>query len=111
VSLRSDAVELARLLREVVRGLNDYDADNRSSYTRSLAQRLRPLVEAFDFAVSIDRSRESADRALTSIKIEMAEVNGAATMGDIAFVADGVLDPYWELCSIFQEQRYRGQAL
>ncbi len=111
MSLRSEAVDLLNVLRLVVRGLSEYNADDRSSYTRSLAKRLGPLVDEFERAVTTERSRESAGAVLSSIKVEMHEINGAATKGEIPVIADEVLDRYWQLHTIFQELRYRAQSL
>ena len=111
MSLRSEAADLVNVLRLVVRGLREYNADDRSSYTRSLAQRLGPLVDEFDRAVTTERSRESAYAVLSSIKLAMEEINGAATKGEIPFVADNVLARYRQLNTIFQELRHRGQSL
>lgn len=109
--LRSDAVELSEVLNEVLRGLREYEADARSSYTQAAARQLEPLVKAFDEAVLLRQSREGAAEVLAALRIEMHSLNAAKTKGEINFVSDTIINRYWELQSIFQESRYRGQSL
>jgi len=50
-------------------------------------------------------------RTMAAIKEVMHEVNGAATKGEMDICAEGVLSRFWDLSTIFQEQRYRDERL
>jgi hypothetical protein len=108
ISLRKDAIELSKVLNLIVQGLEQYQG---SAYTRQMARMLAPVVAEYDAAVFTSRSRDAAASALAVLKEYMHNVNGAATKGDLNFVADSVLNQYWNLQSIFQESKYRGVSL
>lgn len=111
MSLQSQAVGLSKALNTILAGLCNYALDDRRSYTQAAAQRLGPLVEAFEHAVTVERSRQHAEDLFAMIKQEMEELSAAKCKGDINFVEDVVLDKYWELKTIFQESRYRDSTL
>jgi len=41
----------------------------------------------------------------------MYEVNGAAKKGEMDIFPEGLLNRFWQLSTIFQEQRYRDERL
>ena len=110
MSLRSQAVLLADTLRAIVIALGAYNKDARSTYTKSLAAQLGPLVSEFAMATEAG-SRDTAANVLASIAPIMQEAISAATKGEIDFVSGEALERYWQLHTIFREQQYRGQEL
>ena len=111
MTLRRDAIELSKVLSQIVADLGNFNADNRSSYTNELARSLAPIVAVYDQAVFEYKSRTAASDALRDMVEYMHEVNGAATKGEINFTSANVLNKYWRLRTIFQESRYRDQVL
>ena len=99
---------LSKVLNLIVQGLEHYQG---SAYTRQMARALATLVAEYDAAVFTNRSRDAAAAALAVLKEYMHNVNGAATKGDLDFVAGSVLDQYWNLQTIFQESKYCGMSL
>ncbi len=110
MSLRDDAIRLADILGQIHHGLLTFDQDERADYTRTKGAELAPFIKAFRDALNT-RSRESAQDVLENMAPLLDEINGAATKGEIKFVAGKVLEQYWELRTIFREARYRGQPL
>jgi hypothetical protein len=111
MSLEVKAKELCGVLEAIVVGLESYDKDSRISYTKPMALKLRPLANAYREAVYSQKSRVAAKQVLDDLKDSMHNVNGAATKGEIDFVAGEVLDKYWELTTIFQESCHSDQQL
>lgn len=110
MTLKAKARELCIALEAIVSGLERYDKDYRSRYTKELAAGLAPSVSRLKRALE-ERDREEAKDALADISEVMYEVNGAATKGEIDFIPPKALNTYWELRTIFQEMRYRDQKL
>jgi alpha-glucuronidase len=110
MGLRDDAVELGKILSQVVIGLENYNKDSRGDYTKGLANGLKPLVTAYVEAVA-RRSKEEAKLQASLISEIMEEVNAAATKGEIDFIDSKYLDKYWDLATIFRESRYRSEGL
>jgi len=111
MTLRDDAIRLLGALRRAVRALEDYNVDDRATYAKDLAGQLRPLVAAFERAVTRDRSRSEAQAILCDIAPVMMEVSGAATKGDMPLFQDDTLSQYWDLYSIFREIRHSQELL
>jgi hypothetical protein len=103
-------VSLADTLRAIVIALDQYNKDARSTYTKSLAAQLGPLVSEFARATEAG-SRARAANVLDTIAPIVNEASAAATKGEIDFVSGEALDRYWQLHTIFREQQYRGQDL
>jgi len=110
MTLKAKARELCTALELIISGLEGYEKDDRSRYTKDLAAILRPSYLRLKKAIE-DKKREEAKEALDEIAELMHEVNGAATKGDINFVQGKVLNTYWELKAIFQESRFRDEQL
>lgn len=110
MTLKSKARELCIALESITAGLERYDKDDRSRYTKQLAEILRPSVHKLEKAIE-EKNREEAKDALADISEIMHEVNGAATKGEIDFTSSEILNTYWDLNTIFQELRYRDEQL
>ena len=111
MTLAADAKELTECLNLIVAGLESYKEDSRSEYTSRMAEYLKPLVTSFNKMVSVDRSKELAELKFDEINDLMHNINGAYTKGEIYFVEEGVLEKYWQYCSIFQESKDEYKSL
>ena len=111
MTLRKDALKLAKALEDTVSNLEKYGLENKSEYAQKAAQRLKPAVTALYKAIKDECSREKAHEIITDIDKLMSNINGAATKGDMEFDNNNALNRYWQLKTIFQESRYRGESL
>jgi len=111
MTLREDALQLAKALEDTVSNLEKYDLENKSKYAQKAAQRLKPAVAALNKAIKDECSREKAHEIITDIEQLISNISGAATKGDMTFDNNNALNRYWELKTIFQESRYRGESL
>lgn len=112
MGLRTDTEKLVQSLESVSAGLADFHGSAaQTEYTRHLHQRLLPLVEELKSLVRERADRPALLRIIAEIKEVMYEVNGAATKGEMAICGEEILTTFWNLCTIFQEQRYRDEAL
>ena len=111
MTLREDALQLAKALEDTVSNLEKYGLENKSEYAQKAAQRLKSSVAALNKAIKEEFSREKAHEIITDIEQLMTNINGAATKGDMAFDNNNALNRYWQLKTIFQESRYRGESL
>jgi hypothetical protein len=112
MGLREDAQRLLEALQSVAAGLGAFRGSPvQKEYAEQLQRRLVPLVE--DLRLLIDERADYSEvlRAMAEIKSVMYEVNGAATKGEMNIVPDGLLNRFWQLLTIFQEQRYRDERL
>lgn len=110
MTLKTKSRELRTALEAIISGLERYDKDDRSRYTKELAASLTPSVSRLKKAIE-EKNREEAKDALADISEVMYEVNGAATKGEIDFISSKILNTYWDLKTIFQELRYRDEDL
>jgi flagellar biosynthesis/type III secretory pathway protein FliH len=111
MTLATQVHELVRVLQAVVTALDCFNRPAQCDYTRSMADRLRPLVAELLSAVVSKRSRSDAESALADISELMRDVNEAATKGEMDIFADDTLDRYWHLSTLFRESRFSGQSL
>ena len=107
MSLRSDAVQLSRVLNEIVRIAQNENAE----YVAKLAASIAPVVEPYDHAVFDLHSREQASEALTEMAESMSDLSAAAATGEIPGFQGNSLNSYWRLYTIFRESKYRDEAL
>jgi len=112
MGLRRDAERLLETLESVVAGLTAFQGSPvQMEYTDHLGRRLVPLVEELRSLIEERVDRSEIMRTMAAIKEVMHEVNGAATKGEMDICAEGVLSRFWDLSTIFQEQRYRDERL
>ncbi len=111
MTLRDDALKLAQALADTVSNLEQYGTETQSQYAQNAAQRLKPAVAQLNEAINNERSREKAHEIITDIEQLMSNINGAATKGDMTFDNNDALNRYWQLKTIFQESKYRGESL
>ena len=107
MSLRSDAVQLSRVLNEIVRIAQNENAE----YVAKLAASIAPVVERYDYAVFDLHSREQASEALTEMAESMSDLSAAAATGEIPGFQGNSLNSDWRLYTIFRESKYRDEAL
>lgn len=112
MGLRADVETLIEALESVASGLTDFQgfADH-MAYAKHLNHRLLPLIEDLRDQVAAGSDRSRILRTMAEIKDVMSEVNGAATKGEMAICKEGILDTFWRLSTIFQEERYRDERL
>ena len=113
MSLRKDAIKLSSALNEIVAGLLSYDSNG--SYARDtarrLANRLGPLVEAYDRSVFVQRSRQEACEAVSDLAECMDAISAYSATGEMDFGISKALGKYWQFHTIFRESRYRDESL
>jgi hypothetical protein len=110
MGLREDTQRLLETLQSVAARLGAFrGSPAKREYTDHLQRRLVPLVE--DLRSLIDGRADRAEilRAMAEITAVMHEVNGAATKGEMNLFPEGLLNQFWQLSTIFQEQRYRDE--
>ncbi|MGD2141483.1 MAG: hypothetical protein PVH25_13885 [Burkholderiales bacterium] len=108
MALRDKAIALSLSLNAIVTGLEQYRGSN---YPGQLAAFLKPLVEEYDAAVYVMRSREQAAAAIDALAECMDSVSAAATKGGMELFDESVLEQYWDLHTIFREATFRDQSL
>jgi hypothetical protein len=112
MGLRQDAEGLIETLRFVAAGLAAFQGSSgQAEYVRHLHRRLVPLIDDLRDQIAQRADRSDILRAMGEIKEVMNEVNGAATKGEMNIFEPGVLNRFWHLSTIFQEARYRDEAL
>jgi len=112
MGLWEDAQRLLETLQSVAASLGAFRGSPvQREYTEHLQRRLVPLVE--DLRSLIDKRTDHSEilRAMAEIKGVMYEVNGAAKKGEMDIFPEGLLNRFWQLSTIFQEQRYRDERL
>src|SRR5438093_1020929 len=99
--LRNQAARLVNVLLKVVDELDSYTQHERSEYTRTLVDRLRPLAASFEQAVLRDRSRNAAGTELAAAAQERLGARcllgcpGEAIVGDDREIEDGPAMSLW----------------
>jgi hypothetical protein len=112
MGLPEDVQRLLETLQSVAARLGAFRGSPvQKEYAEHLQRRLVPLVG--DLRSLIDERADYSEvlRAMAEIKSVMCEVNGAATKGEMNIFPDGLLNRFWQLSTIFQEQRYRDERL
>ncbi len=110
MGLREDTQRLLETLQAVAARLGAFRGSPvQKEYTDHLQRRLVPLVEDLRLMIEERTDRPEILRAMAEIKEVMSEVNGAATKGEMAIFPEGLLNRFWQLSTIFQEQRYRDE--
>lgn len=107
MSLRNDAVELSRVLNQIVESAKD----SRSEYVAGLVKRIAPAVARYDAAVFELHSRDVASSALAEVADDLDALSAAATKGELHTFKGNALDLYWRLRTIYRESKYRDEAL
>jgi hypothetical protein len=110
MSLRKDAMELSFALNEIVEGLCSYKS-GRNKLCRDLASRLAPMVERYDQAVYVRRSRQDAAEAISALSEDLHAVSTASSKGEMDFAFNKAINNYWRLHTIFRESRHREESL
>lgn len=112
MGVRRDAERLLETLESVAAGLAAFQGfPAQMEYTDHLRRRLVPLVEGLRSLIERRVDRLEIMRTMAAIKEVMHEVNGAATKGEMKICEEGALETFWDLSTIFQEQRYRDERL
>ncbi len=110
MGLRTEAGKLIATLESVATGLAEFRGSSvQMEYTRHLHRRLLPLIGELRDHIAAKSERSEALRTMAEIKEVMCEVSGAATKGEMTVGEAGILDTFWHLSTIFQEQRYRNE--
>jgi hypothetical protein len=104
MSLRKDAIELSKILHEIL----ESTSGSRSAYLTELATKIGESVAAYDRAVFDKRSREEASDALAEV---VSALSAASVKGELDTFKGDLLERYWRLHTIFRESRYRDQTL
>jgi hypothetical protein len=78
-------------------------------YARHLQRRLVPLVEDLRSLIDQQADRSALLRTMAEIKEVMYDVNGAATKGEMDIFPEGLLKRFWQLSTMFQDQRYHNE--
>ena len=107
MSLRKDAVELSKILNEIVASA----CDSPSAYVAELARGIAKNVVHCDRAVFNECSRVEARDALAELAEVVSALSAASIKGELNIFQGDLLDRYWRLHTIFQESRYRDQTL
>jgi len=107
MSLRKDAVELSKVLNQIVASASD----SRSASVAKLARGIAENVAEYDRAVFDKCSRVEASDALEELAEVMSALSAASVKGGWDIFAGDLLDRYWGLHTIFRESRYRDQTL
>ncbi len=107
MSLRRDAVELSRILNQIV----ETASDSRSAYIAKLARKIGESVAQYDRAVFDERPREEAGDALAQLAEVVSALSAASVKGELDIFNGDLLERYWRLHTIFRESRYRDQKL
>lgn len=80
-------------------------------YTKRLHHGLKPLIDDLRNCIAAKSDRAEILDIMAAIKALMSEVSGAATKGEMRICAGEILDTFWTLSAIFQEQRYCDEPL
>jgi hypothetical protein len=107
MSLRKDAIELSKILHEIL----ESTSGSRSAYLTELARKIGESVAAYDRAVFDKRSREEASDALAQLAEVVSALSAASVKGELDTFKGDLLERYWRLHTIFRESRYRDQTL
>lgn len=110
MGLWEDAQRLIETLQSVAARLGAFRGSPvQKEYTDHLQRRLVPLVERLRSMIDERTDRSEILGAMAEIKAVMYEVNGAATKGEMDIFPEGLLNRFWQLSTIFQEQQYHGE--
>jgi hypothetical protein len=107
MSLRKDAVELSKILNQIVASASD----SGSAYVAELARGIAENVAQYDRAVFDKCSRVEAGDALAELAEVVNALSAESVKGELDIFKGDLLDRYWRLHTIFQESRYRDQTL
>jgi hypothetical protein len=107
MSLPKDAVELSKVLNQIVASASG----SRSAYVADLARSIAENVAQYDRAVFDERSREEASNALKQLEEVVSALSAASVKGELSIFKSDLLERYWRLHTIFRESRYRDQTL
>jgi hypothetical protein len=107
MSLRKDAIELSRVLSEIVASASNRRSGSIAELARSVAEN----VAKYDRAVFEKRSRVEASDALADFAEVVSALSAASTKSELDLFEGELLSRYWRLHTIFREARYRDQSL
>ena len=107
MSLRKDAVELSKILNEIVASA----CDSPSAYVAELARGIAKNVAQYDRAVFDNSSRVEASDALAELAEVVSALSAASVKGELKVFKGDLLERYWRLHTIFRESKYRDQTL
>lgn len=107
MSLRKDAIELSKVLNEIVASA----CDSHSAYVAELARDIAKNVKQYDRAVFDNCSRGEASDALAELAEVVSSLSAASVKGELNIFNGDLLDRYWRLHTIFRESRYSDQTL
>ena len=110
MSLRDDAIKLTAALNQIVSRVLGNRSDT-GTYRGVLAERLAPIVEAYDNAVFVRCSREEASEALSDLSGYVEALSASFVHGDLKADIAKPIHEYWRLYTIFRESRYRHDTL
>ena len=109
---KQKAVDLSACLHKILSALEYHGGEpHQVEYGRLLADRLRPLIAAYDRAVFEDRSREAASEILSEINQQVQQAGASASKGEMGFDFGSAMARYYDLHTIFREPGYRGEEL
>ncbi len=113
MTLRTDAKELLDTLKLIVAHSERYAEKYRNNYISALAASIRPLVAEYEKAIEEEKSKESAQKALSEMTDYVHELSGASTKGEMEIFpeTDESLNEYWRLYTIFRELKYKEECL
>ena len=107
MSLRKDAVELSKILNQIVASASD----SRSALVAELARGIAENVARYDRAVFDKCSRVEAGDVLAELADVVSALSAASVKGELDTFKGDLLDRHWRLHTIFRESRYRDQTL
>ena len=107
MTLRKDAVELSKVLNQIVASASG----SRSAYVAELARGIAENVAQYDRAIFDTGSRVEASDALAELQGAMSDLNAASAKDELHIFDGDLLNAYWRLHTIFRESRYHDQTL
>lgn len=107
MSLRKDAIELSKILNQIVARVSD----SHPAYIAEMARGIAENVVRYDRAVFDKCSRGEASDALSELAEVVSTLSVASAKGELDIFKGDLLDRYWQLHTIFRETRYRDQTL
>lgn len=110
-TLRHEALNLLHVLKAIDAEIRSYAGRTGLPHVAGMSASLESLLPVFEKAVLVDRDRAAANSVFGDIHLIVSEASAQATKGDLPIFSTGRLDRYWELSTIFQETRFRGEAL
>jgi hypothetical protein len=107
MTLRETAEELSKLMRAIADSAGGSSSADISQYADSLD----PGIRGYDNAVFVSRSRAEAQEHLNDLVPLVADLNQAATKGELHEFPPYLIDRFFELHTIFRESRFAGEEL